>query len=199
MEATKKEYFDRIAERGQLIVVSGPSGAGKRTVLRQYMAEHPSARRSVSATTREPRPDEQDGVDYFFLSRDDFDRQIRNNEMMEYSYYNYYLYGTPKRAIETGRAEGKNMILEIEVQGAMQVREICPDATLVFIMPPSVEELRRRLEGRGTDAPEVIDRRVAKAEFELTKAPEFDHVVVNDCLDEAVCGTCSILDQFIAR
>lgn len=186
MEATKKEYFDRIAERGQLIVVSGPSGAGKRTVLRQYMAEHPSARRSVSATTREPRPDEQDGMDYFFLSRDDFDRQIRNNEMLEYSYYNYCLYGTPKRAIETGRAEGKNMILEIEVQGAMQVREICPDATLVFIMPPSWEELERRIRQRATEDEATIQARLEIAKDEIACAKEYDYIIVNDTVEKAV-------------
>ena len=170
---------------GKVIIFSAPSGSGKTTIVRHLLERYPQFEFSISATSRAPRGQERDGVDYYFLSHEEFMQAVAENRFVEWEeVYKGTCYGT----------------LRSEVVGGINLKRIFgDDACSVFIMPPSVEELRRRLEGRGTDAPEVIDRRVAKAEFELTKAPEFDHVVVNDCLDEAVCGTCSILDQFIAR
>ena len=172
---------------GKVIIFSAPSGSGKTTIVRHLLERYPQFEFSISATSRAPRGQERDGVDYYFLSHGEFMQAVAENRFVEWEeVYKGTCYGTLRSEVERIWAKGHVIIFG-------------DDACSVFIMPPSVEELRRRLEGRGTDAPEVIDRRVAKAEFELTKAPEFDHVVVNDCLDEAVCGTCSILDQFIAR
>ena len=171
---------------GKVIIFSAPSGSGKTTIVRRLLERYPQFEFSISATSRAPRGQERDGVDYYFLSHEEV--------------YKGTCYGTLRSEVERIWAKGHVIVFDVDVVGGINLKRIFgDDACSVFIMPPSVEELRRRLEGRGTDAPEVIDRRVAKAEFELTKAPEFDHVVVNDCLDEAVCGTCSILDQFIAR
>ncbi len=182
----RQDYYDKIAPRGQLIVVSGPSGVGKRTVLRKYMAEHPRACHSVSATTRDPRPNEVDGVDYFFLSFEEFDRQIRTNQMLEYAYYNHHCYGTPKKGVEDARAAGRNVILEIEVNGAMQVKKLCPDATLVFIMPPSWKELERRLRERNTETEEAIQERLEIAKEEIAMADQYDYIIVNDTVEKAI-------------
>ena len=165
------------------------------------LERYPQFEFSISATSRAPRGQERDGVDYYFLSHEEFMQAVAENRFVEWEeVYKGTCYGTLRSEVERIWAKGHVIVFDVDVVGGINLKRIFgDDACSVFIMPPSVEELRRRLEGRGTDAPEVIDRRVAKAEFELTKAPEFDHVVVNDCLDEAVCGTCSILDQFIAR
>lgn len=183
----KNNYLDKIAQRGQLIVISGPSGGGKREVLKQYVSEHPSARYSVSATTRDPRPGEEDGKDYFFLSRTEFDRQIRMGQMLEHVYYRGNCYGTPKQAVEAARATGKNVILEVECTGAMQVRTICPDATLVFIMPPSWEDVEERLRSAyQSESEDSIQERLALAQEELACAIQYDYIIVNDTVEKAV-------------
>lgn len=181
-----KNYFNMIAHKGQLIIVSGPSGVGKRTVLKQYLSEHPNACTSVSATTRDPRPDEVDGKDYFFLSRIEFERLIHTRQMLEYSNYNRHSYGTPKKAVEDERNAGHNVILDIDVVGAMQVRALCPDATLIFILPPSWEELERRLRNRNTEDEKTIQERLEIAKEEIACAFQYDYIIINDTIEKAV-------------
>ena len=192
--------MSRITE-GKVVIFSAPSGAGKSTIIGRLLEKFPRLEFSISCTSRPPRGKEVHGREYYFLSNDEFKARAGAGEFVEWEeVYPGTCYGTLRSEVERIWAKGHVIVFDVDVVGGINLKRIFgDDACSVFIMPPSVEELRRRLEGRGTDAPEVIDRRVAKAEFELTKAPEFDHVVVNDCLDEAVCGTCSILDQFIAR
>ena len=175
-----------MSKKGQLIVVSGPSGVGKGTVLGAYLAGRENVAYSVSATTRAPRPGEQDGVHYFFLSREEFESTAQNGGMLEYASYNGNYYGTPKAPVEQKRAQGIDVILEIEVQGAMQVHEKRPDAVMVFIAPPSFEELAARLRGRGTEDEEKVQKRLETAKEELKHQDKFDYVVVNDEIDRAV-------------
>ena len=186
---------------GKLVIFSAPSGSGKTTIVRELLSRFPQFEFSVSATSRAPRGAERDGIDYFFLSPEAFRQAVREDRFVEWEeVYEGTCYGTLRSEVERIWAKGNIIVFDVDVIGGINLKRIFgDDACSIFVMPPSIGELRRRLVCRGTDAPEVIDRRVAKAEFELTKAPEFDHVVVNDCLDEAVCGTCSILDQFIAR
>ena len=153
---------------------------------------------SVSATTRPPRPTEQEGVHYYFISEDKFEEMIANDEFVEYDRHNAAIYGTPLGQLEDKLGRG-HVILDIEPKGAEIVHGKRPDAILIFIMPPSVEELRRRLVGRATDTMEVIEKRVAKASFEIEKAPQFDHTVINDDLEKAVEDTRTILNNFLAR
>jgi len=172
--------------KGLLIVVSAPSGCGKGTILGEILKDD-KFYYSVSATTRSPREGEQNGVNYHFITREDFEERIKNNAMLEYAEYCGNYYGTPKKEIEEMREIGKNVLLEIEVQGAMKVREICPDAVFVFILPPSVNELERRLRKRGTETDEVIAERVSQAKGELAFAEKYDYVVVNNALEDAIC------------
>ncbi len=172
-------------KRGLLVVVSGPSGCGKGTVLGRLLKEDSNIYYSVSATTRAPRPGEVDGVNYYFLTKEQFEEKIRNNGMLEYACYVGNYYGTPSQAVEAQRAAGHDVILEIEVQGAMQVKEKCPDAVLVFIMPPSMGELRRRLTDRQTESEEVVNSRMKTAEEEMKAVPHYDYVVINDEVESA--------------
>jgi len=174
-----------MTDRGLLIVLSGPSGVGKDTVLQQFLQNRTDCILSVSATTRPPREGEADGVNYYFMPRAAFERLANAGEMLEYAEYSGNLYGTPAEKVEERRRQGKHVILEIEVQGALQVREKCPDAVLVFLMPPSVEVLRRRLQNRGTESPEVVEKRMAVAEYEMAKAAEYDYIIVNRSVDES--------------
>ena len=169
-------------KKGLLLVVSGPSGVGKGTLMKLLLEKNPNLRLSVSATTRSPRPGEVDGESYFFLTRPQFDALIAEDGFLEYAIYGDNCYGTPKKMVEDARAVGQDVILEIEVQGAMQIREKCPDAVLIFILPPSYEELKNRLIGRHT---EVVERRLATAKRELLRAGEYDYAVVNDQLETA--------------
>ena len=141
----QKEYFNKVAEYGQLIVVSGPSGVGKKTIIKEYLKDHPNAIRCISITTRDQRPDEVDGVDYYFVSHEEFDQLVRSNQMLEFGYYRRNGYGTIRNAVEQLRAQGRNVILDIDVVGAMKVRTICPDATLVFLIPPTWDDLNTRI------------------------------------------------------
>lgn len=171
--------------KGLLIVVSAPSGCGKGTVLGEILKDD-KFYYSVSATTRSPREGEVNGVNYHFITREDFEERIKNNAMLEYAEYCGNYYGTPKKEIDEMRAAGKNVLLEIEVQGAMKVRELCPDAVFIFILPPSVKELERRLKKRGTETDEVIAQRVSQAKGELAFAEKYDYVVVNAALEDAI-------------
>lgn len=170
--------------KGLLFVVSAPSGCGKGTILSEILNERIYF--SVSSTTRKPRNGEVDGVDYNFITVSQFKELIEENGMLEYAEYCGNYYGTPKNMVEKMRGAGKNVILEIDVQGAMQVKENCKDAILVFIMPPSIAELERRLRKRGTETDEVISRRIAKAVDEISFAHKYNYVVVNDELEKAV-------------
>ncbi len=172
-------------ERGKLIVVSAPSGCGKGTILKEVL-KNPKYYYSVSATTRDPRKGEKDGVHYRFLPKDVFEKLIEENAFLEYASYCDNYYGTLAAPIEEHLSAGDNVILEIEVKGAEQIRKKCPDATLIFIQPPSIETLRERLEMRGTESQEVIDKRVAQAEEEMTHKNEYDYCIVNDVLADAV-------------
>lgn len=186
---------------GKVIIFSAPSGSGKTTIVHRLLERYPQLEFSISATSRAPRGAERDGVDYYFLSQEAFAAAVAEGRFVEWEeVYKGTCYGTLRSEVERIWQKGHVIVFDVDVLGGINLKRIFgQDACSVFIMPPSVEELRRRLEGRGTDSPEAIDRRVAKAEFELTKAPEFDHTVVNDRLDDAVEETCAILDVFINR
>ncbi|MGN1087263.1 MAG: guanylate kinase [Porcipelethomonas sp.] len=171
--------------KGLLFVVSAPSGCGKGTILSEILKDD-RFYYSVSSTTRSPREGEINGVSYNFLTKEQFEELISSDGMLEYAQYCDNYYGTPKEMVEKKRLEGKNVILEIEVQGAMQVKKNCSDAVLIFIMPPSVAELERRLRKRGTETDDVIAKRVAKAVEEIPFAHKYDYVVVNGELEKAV-------------
>jgi len=170
----------------RVFVITGPSGVGKGTLIRGLMERLPELELSVSATTRAARPGERDGVDYHFLTREEFDRRVAEGDFVEHADYAGRSYGTLRSELEERVRAGVPVVLEIEVQGARQVRAAMPEAVQVFIAPPSLEALRTRLIGRGTDDQQEVERRLQVAERELTAQPEFAHVVVNDRLDDAL-------------
>ena len=171
--------------KGLLLVVSAPSGCGKGTILGEILKDE-GFYYSISATTRAPREGEQDGVNYHFITKEEFEQRIARGGMLEYAQYCGNYYGTPKKEVEQMREAGRDVILEIEVEGAMKVRSLCPDAVFLFIAPTSVEELRRRLNKRGTEAAEVIEERVAQASRELSYADRYDYIIVNGELEKAI-------------
>jgi guanylate kinase len=170
---------------GKLFVITGPSGVGKGTLIRALFERVPELELSISATTRPPRQGEQDGLDYHFLDEEDFSRRLENGEFMEHAQYSDHRYGTLLSEVEPRLERGVGVVLEIELQGARQVRERLPDAVLVFVAPPTPGVLRERLEGRGTDTAEQIDRRLEVAQGELDAQREFAHVIINDDLNRA--------------
>jgi guanylate kinase len=172
--------------RGRLFVIAAPSGAGKTTLVRALMGREPSLRFSISCTTRQQRPNEVHGRDYFFVSRDEFARMAEAGEFLEHARVFDNDYGTPRRQVEASLAAGQDLILEIDWQGAAQVRSALPESVSIFILPPSREELERRLRGRGTDSEEVIQRRLRDAAADMAHWREFDYVVVNDDFDDAL-------------
>jgi guanylate kinase len=176
----------RLPGMARVVVITGPSGVGKGTLIRGLMERLPTLELSISATTRTPRPGEQDGVDYHFLSREEFDRRVAEGEFLEHADYAGRSYGTLRSELEDRARAGVPVVLEIEVQGARQVREAVPDSLLVFIAPPSPAALRARLLGRGTDDEAEVERRLRVAEEELAAQSDFAHVVVNDQLDDAL-------------
>lgn len=171
--------------KGRLIVFSAPSGCGKGTMLAEILKDE-SFRCSVSATTRKPREGEVEGVNYYYITNEEFENRVANGEFLEHAGYCDHYYGTLKSEVDPYLEKGINVVLEIEVQGAMNIRKARPDALLVFIAPPSVQELSRRLHKRGTETEEVIAQRVAAAYEELTYAPKYDYIIVNDALEDAV-------------
>jgi guanylate kinase len=172
----------------RVFVITGPSGVGKGTLIRTLLERIPELELSVSATTRDPRPGEENGVDYHFLSDPEFDGRVLNGEFVEHASYSGRRYGTLREELDRRLARGAPVVLEIEVQGARQIRETMPEAVQIFIAPPSEEALRARLVGRGTDAPEQVEARLATAREELRAQREFPHVVVNDRLEDAVAA-----------
>ena len=186
--------------RGRLIIVSAPSGSGKSTIVNWLMQEYPELNLyfSISCTSRAPRGTEQNGVEYFFLTPEEFKAKIQNNEFLEYEeVYENRFYGTLKQQVENQREAGQNVVFDVDVKGGVNIKKYYGDEALsLFIQPPSVEELRRRLEGRATDTPEAIAERLAKAEYEMTFAPQFDHVIVNDDLETAKQETLKVVKEF---
>ena len=179
--------------RGQLIILSGPSGVGKSTVISELLSERSDIYFSVSFTTRQPRVGEADGVNYHFVTREQFEGMIARDELLEYAEYVHNYYGTSLRMIQEKLDAGIDVLLDIEVQGAAKVRAKCPDAVFIFISPPSFEELSRRLHRRATDAEEVIQGRLQKAKEECKQIPNYDYLVVNDKVSEAAAEIISIL------
>ena len=179
----------------RVFVITGPSGVGKGTLIRGLMERHPELELSVSATTRAPRPGERDGVDYHFLTREEFNQKVNEGAFVEHADYAGRSYGTLRSELDARVHAGAPVVLEIEVQGARQVRAAMPEAVQVFIAPPSLQALRARLIGRGTDDPAEVERRLSVAEQELTAQPEFAHVVVNDRLEDALDELAAIVAE----
>lgn len=182
-----------MSDRGILIVLSGPSGAGKGTICAALRQQLPNLVYSVSMTTRAPRVGEEEGVSYFFRDKEEFQRLIKEDAFLEYAQVYDNFYGTPKQHVMDLLSEGKSVILEIDIQGAMQVKERFSEAVFIYIVPPSLDILSNRLRDRGTDAADVIDKRLSKASSELALAHRYDYIVVNDVLPDAVEKVASIL------
>lgn len=183
----------------KLIIFSAPSGSGKSTIINYLLTQNLNLAFSISATSRPPRGTERDGVEYFFLTPEEFRRRIADDEFLEYEeVYHDRFYGTLKAQVEKQLADGQNVVFDVDVVGGCNIKKFYGDRALsVFIQPPSVEELRRRLVGRGTDMPEVIEDRVAKAQYELSFAPKFDKVIVNDDLEKAKAEALEVITQFL--
>ena len=173
-------------QKGVLAVVSGFSGAGKGTVLKGLLDKYDNYAFSISATTRDPRPGEENGREYFFVKEDRFEEMIRKDQLIEYARYVNHYYGTPRDDVETRLAEGTDVILEIEIQGALNVKKKYPDAILIFVLPPTAKELERRLTGRGTETAEVIRQRLSRAYEEADGMEMYDYILVNDSVDLCV-------------
>ena len=185
---------------GKLVIFSAPSGSGKTTIVRELLGIFPQFEFSISATSRLPRGSEQDGIDYYFLTNDEFRSLVEKDGFVEWqAVYAGTCYGTLRSELDRIWQKGNIILFDVDVMGGINLKRIFGgDACSIFIMPPSIGELERRLVGRGTDAPEVIAKRLAKAEFEISKSTEFDHIVVNDDLDAAVEDTRRIIESFLA-
>lgn len=181
--------------KGLLIVVSGPSGAGKDTICQKLIKENSNIWMSVSMTTRKPRPLEKDGVDYFFVSSEEFENKIKDNTFLEYAYYNDNYYGTPKDKVEEKLNEGKDVILVIDINGAVNIKKIIPSALFIFIMPPDMETLKNRLIGRKTESKDKVVQRFITAYNEVNNYKKYNYVVVNDKVEDAVNKVKSIIQS----
>ena len=186
---------------GKLIIFSAPSGSGKSTIIRYLLQQNLNLVFSISATSRAPRGEEQNGVDYYFLTPDEFREKIANNEFLEYEeVYTDRYYGTLKSSVEQQLNEGKNVVFDVDVVGGCNIKNFYGSQALsIFIQPPSIEELRTRLIGRATDAPEVIEDRLNKAEYELTFAQRFDKIIINDDLSKAETEALAVIKEFLAK
>jgi len=180
-------------KKGQLLVISGPSGVGKGTILAAVMEKNKNLSFSVSATTRNPRPGEIDGEHYYFVTKEKFFEMVDSKEMLEYAEYSGNYYGTPKKAVEKKLEEGLDVALDIDVQGAFQIMEIFPDALFIFIIPPTIDELSRRLAKRGTEDEESVAKRLSAAKNELKQAAKFNYIVINNALEDAVANIEAII------
>lgn len=175
-----------MSEQGILVVISGFSGAGKGTLLKAMMEKYHNYALSISATTRSPREGEQNGKEYFFVNRESFEKMIEEGQLIEYAQYVNNYYGTPRQYVFQQMADGKDVILEIEIQGALKIKEQFPEALLLFVMPPNADELKRRLVGRGTESTEVIEARLHRAEEEAVGIDSYDYILINDNLEQCV-------------
>ena len=182
-----------MSKKGRIFIICAPSGCGKGTVLAELLKRDENLFFSVSATTRNPRPGEVDGVNYHFLKKEQFEHMIETNDLLEYAQFVGNYYGTPRTPVIENAENGKNVILEIEIEGAKQVRKLLPEAVSVYILPPSMADLRSRLAGRGTEEPAVIEKRLARAKDEIPYARECDYVMVNNTIEQAVCDLQSII------
>ncbi len=185
---------EKLQDEGILLVVSGPSGAGKGTICSAIREIYPDLDYSISMTTREPRKGEKEGISYFFRSDSQFEELVRKDEFLEYARVYDHYYGTPKKYVLDKIKEGRSVLLEIDIQGAMQVKKRYPKGVFVYIVPPSLEILSKRIHERGTDSEEVIQNRLAQITSELALAHQYDYIVVNDVLADAVHKTCSIIE-----
>ena len=183
-----------MSDKGKLIVISGPSGAGKSTVVFKAIEGRTDVCFSTSVTTRKPRPGETDGKEYFFVDLERFSEMVENDELLEHAEYVANSYGTPRAYVEKKLAEGFNVLLDIEVQGARQVHEKMPEAVMIFVIPPSLEELERRLRGRGTDTERAIEARLIRARQEYAEADFYQYIIVNDEVDKAARELAAIID-----
>lgn len=179
-------------KKGLLFIISGPAGSGKGTIVSR-VRELAQFDFSVSATTRAPRPNEEHGVHYYFITKEAFEEKIASGEMLEYAQYVGNYYGTPKKPVEDALASGRNIVLDIEVQGALQVKEKMPEAVMIYILPPDYETLLSRIRGRGTETEEVIAKRMNQAKKEIETFPCYDYVVINDTVEQAAADVLSIL------
>lgn len=183
-----------MSDKGKLIVISGPSGAGKSTVVFKAIEGRTDVCFSTSVTTRKPRPGETDGKEYFFVDLERFSEMVENDELLEHAEYVANSYGTPRAYVEKKLAEGFNVLLDIEVQGARQVHEKMPEAVMIFVIPPSLEELEHRLRGRGTDTERAIEARLIRARQEYAEADFYQYIIVNDEVDKAARELAAIID-----
>ena len=183
-----------MTDRGILVILSGPSGSGKDTVLNKFLEGRNDAKVSVSMTTRAKREDEVDGVNYYFVSREYFEKKLSEDKMLEYAEYAGNLYGTPKAPVDEMLAEGKAVILKIEIQGADKIRKLYPDVVSIFLMPPSATVLENRLRGRNSEDEETINHRLVIAKEEMRRAADYDYVVINDTVENAAAGIETIIN-----
>ena len=176
-----------LTREGLLLIISGPSGVGKGTVCRALMERNDNMRFSVSCTTRPPRPGEVDGLHYFFKTREEFDQMVKEGAFLEHmQVFGQHFYGTPRAYVEQQRAAGLDILLDIDVHGAMNVKKACPDAVLVFLAPPSMSCLKERLVGRGTETAEAVEKRFQESFEEMQHMPDYDYLIINDVLDKAI-------------
>lgn len=192
---TKERMGSQPDCKGRLFVVSGPSGVGKGTVVAEVLKRLPNLKRAVTYTTRQPRQGEVQGKDYRFVTREEFERLKEQGAFLEWAEVYGNFYGSPKHEVEQLLSRGCDVVLVLDVQGALSVKQQIPDSVLIFLEPPSLDELKRRLEARGTDPPEVIERRIAKAQWEMGQACKFDHIVLNDELEDAVSQLVKLIQE----
>jgi len=185
--------------KGRLFIISGPSGSGKDTVLSQVLKTYPDLKFSISSITRPMREGEKEGEKYHFISREEFEDMIKNDRLLEHNVFVGNYYGTPREPVEKCIEAGEDIFVEIDVNGAAQIRQKAPDALSIFIMPPSMSVLRARLTGRGTETPELIEKRLEAAAKEIARADEYDYIVINDVLEDAVADVNAIIRSDRAR